>query len=134
MSLLTSLPSEILATILCNLELPILICASYTSKRLHAVCSDAVTNPWRNLILRAIHSGVHEDLSHLSVRSVVPRHNWIEIMSLAPAPFLLYEMTVPNLRSSEWEEAYARRFLPSWRAGRREGPWKHYFMKCVGQQ
>lgn len=60
-----------------------------------------------------------------------PRHNWIEILSLAGAPFILLEATLPNLKSEEWEECFNRRFLPGWRKWQKESSWKVAFLGYV---
>jgi hypothetical protein len=71
----------------------------------------------------------YTSLLHLSVRSCVPRQNWIEILCVAPPNFVLFETTLPNLRDDQWREVYERRFLPSWQLGRRTGTWREYFKK-----
>lgn len=68
-------------------------------------------------------------LKHLSVRSVVPRQNWLDILSLAKASFILFEATLPNLSSSDWEQCFKRRFPPSWERMRKDSPWKEAFFK-----
>lgn len=130
--LLEALPVELIADILSELDLDSLIRCSYLSKRLHLVASDPALNPWRKPILRNLIAHNYEPaLKHLSVRMTVPRHNWVEILSLAHPSFLLFEATLPNLKESEWEECFKRRFLPSWRKWKREGSWKEGFLKCA---
>jgi hypothetical protein len=114
-----------------ELDLPSLITMSQISRLFRAIVSDSSLNPWRRPILHCIRSGdLSESFKHLSVRSTVPRHNWIEIMSLAKPQFLLYEATLPNLKEDEWEECYKRRFLPGWIKGT-VTRWKERFMKFV---
>ncbi|PSR93757.1 hypothetical protein PHLCEN_2v4652 [Hermanssonia centrifuga] len=131
-----SLPVELIAEILGELDITSLITVSYLSRRLHTIASDPSLNPWRRPILRNLRG--HPDasyepcLKHLSVRRNVPRHNWVEIISLARAEWLLYEATLPNLKESEWEEGFNRRFLPGWRKWKKElGTWKEAFIKCL---
>lgn len=125
-----TLPVELIADILSELDLESLIKISYLSRRLHHIASDSSLNPWRQPILRALHSGSYDDcLKHLSVRSTVPRQNWLEILSLAQPAFLLYEATLPNMKACEWEECFKRRFLPGWRKWKKDSGWKEAFMK-----
>lgn len=128
--LFESLPVELIAEILSELDLSSLVKASYLSKRLYLVASDTSLNPWRRPILRNLRSHTYEDaLKHLSVRLTVPRQNWIEILSLARPSFILFEATLPNLKASEWEECFRRRFLPGWLKWKKECTWKESFMK-----
>ena len=131
-SILDSLPVELVAEIFSYLDLRSLVIVSYLSKSLHTIASDPSLNPWRKPILCNLRSSVYElSLKHLSVRTIVPRQNWIEILSLARASFILFEATLPNLTSSEWEECFARRFLPGWRKWKKDGTWKEAFLKLV---
>jgi hypothetical protein len=126
-----SLPVELIADILSELDLETLIKLSNLSRRLHFIASDSSLNPWRAPILRNLRSNSYEAcLKHLSVRSI-PRQNWVEILSIAPPAFLLFESTLPNLKASEWEECFKRRFLPGWRKWKKEGGWKEAFLKFV---
>ena len=133
---LESLPVELIAEILGELDLQSLIVVSYLSKRLHAVASDSSLNPWRRPILRNLlrPSSAHYErcMANLCVRHTVPRQNWIEIASLAKAEWLLFDASLPNLKEAEWEECFRRRFLPSWRKWKKEeGTWKSAFLKCA---
>jgi hypothetical protein len=77
---LESLPVELITAILEELDLASLVIVSSLSRRLHSIASDRSLNPWRTPILRNLHSGTYErSLRHLSVRTTVPRQNWIEI-------------------------------------------------------
>ena len=127
-----SLPVDLIADILGELDLDSLITISILSKRLRNIVSDPSLNPWRRPILRVLRSDNYESaLKNLSVRSTVPRQNWIEILSLASSSFILYEATLPNLTSEEWEECFNRRFLPGWRRWRKDGTWKKAYLKSV---
>jgi len=127
-----ALPDDLIAEILGELDLDSLITASHLSKRFHSVASEPSLNPWRRPILRNLRTHTYETaLQHLSVRSTVPRQNWVEILVLARPSFILYEATLPNLKAAEWEECFKRRFLPSWQKWRKETPWKETFLKCV---
>ncbi|KAF9006596.1 hypothetical protein BDQ17DRAFT_1352026 [Cyathus striatus] len=127
-----SLPVELIAEILGELDLESLVKLSYLSKRLYLVASDSSLNPWRRPILRNLRSHAYESfLKHLSVRIIVPRQNWIEILTLARPSFILYEATLPNLKSSEWEECFRRRFLPGWQKWKRDTSWKESFLKML---
>ena len=130
-----ALPVELIADILGELDLASLITVSYLSRRLHAITSDSSLNPWRRPILRNLCTSPEEPyepaLKHLSVRHTVPRHNWLEILSVAKAGWLLYEATLPNLRESEWEECFKRRFLPGWQKWKKDASWKETFLKWV---
>lgn len=130
--LIVNLPVDLIAEILGELDLESLVKASYASKQFHTVASDTSLNPWRRPVLHNLRSTTYESaLKHLSVRSIVPRQNWIDILSLASPFFILYEATLPNLKSIEWEESYKRRFLPGWRKWRKDSSWKEAFLKSV---
>lgn len=123
---------ELIADILGELDIASLIVVSYLSRRLHAIASDSSLNPWRRPIRRnlsALEEPYEPSLKHLSVRHTVPRNNWIEILSVAKAEWILYEATLPNLREKEWEECFRRRFLPGWERWRKDGKWKEVFLK-----
>ncbi|EPQ59108.1 hypothetical protein GLOTRDRAFT_32965 [Gloeophyllum trabeum ATCC 11539] len=127
-----SLPVELIAEILSELDLQSLVTASYLSRRLNQIVSDPSLNPWRRPISRNLQSGEYEDcLKHLSVRSVVPRQNWVEIFSLARSSYLLFESTSPNLRSEEWEECFKRRFLPSWVKWKKDCSWREAYQRLL---
>jgi len=132
-----ALPVELIADILGELDLATLIVVSYLSRRLHTISSDSSLNPWRRPILRNLNVAPEEKyepaLMHLSVRQTVPRHNWLEILSVAKAEWLLYKATLPNLRESEWEECFKRRFLPGWQRWKKDGTWKEAFMKLLNR-
>jgi hypothetical protein len=131
---LESLPVELVTAILEELDLASLIVVSYLSRRLHTIASDRSLNPWRAPILRNLHraSGAYEDsLKHLSVRTTVPRQNWIEILSMAQPRFLLFEATLPNMKEADWRECFKRRFLPGWEEWKRDLSWHEAFLKCV---
>lgn len=89
-------------------------------------------NPWRRPILRNLlqcpEVPYEPCLAHLSVRSTVPRQNWIEIMSLGRAQWLLLETTLPHLKDAEWEECFKRRFLPGWQKWKKDSAtWRSAF-------
>ncbi|KAH7930666.1 hypothetical protein BV22DRAFT_1101626 [Leucogyrophana mollusca] len=126
-----SLPVELIAEIMGELDIESLITVSYLSRRLNCIASDSSLNPWRRPILRNMYSDEYEkSLRHLSVRSTVPRQNWIEILSLAAPTFLLFETTLPNMKTSEWEECFRRRFLPSWTRWKKDS-WREGFLKVL---
>ncbi|OCH95999.1 hypothetical protein OBBRIDRAFT_809530 [Obba rivulosa] len=129
-----SLPVELIADILSELDLESLITVSYLSHRLHAICSDSSLNPWRRPILRNLRDSNSEYellLRHLCFRTTVPRQNWLEILSIAKPSYLLFEASLPNLRESEWEEAFRRRFIPGWKRHRKDGSWRAAFLKML---
>jgi hypothetical protein len=101
---LQTLPVEIIAAILSLLDVGSLIQASSASKHLRLIASDPLLNPWR-----------------------------APILSIATAHFILFQATLPNLSDAEWQEAFSRRFLPSWTRWNRGGRWRETFMKCVLQ-
>ncbi|KDR83975.1 hypothetical protein GALMADRAFT_55191 [Galerina marginata CBS 339.88] len=126
-----SLPVDLIAEILGELDLNSLIHMSYVSKRFYLVASEPSLNPWRRPIMRNLHAQAYEDaLKHLSVRLIVPRQNWIDILTLARPSYILYDTTLPNLKAAEWEECFKRRFLPSWEKWKKESSWKEAFLKC----
>jgi hypothetical protein len=127
-----ALPVELIADILAELDLASLTTCAYLSRRLHLVASDPALNPWRKPILRNLQTHNYEPaLRHLSIRTTVPRHNWVEILSTARPSFLLFEATLPNLKESEWEECFMLRFLPSWRKWKKDDSWRQGFIKYV---
>ncbi|KIL00509.1 hypothetical protein PAXRUDRAFT_129640 [Paxillus rubicundulus Ve08.2h10] len=126
-----TLPVELLAEIFSELDLESLITVSSLSRRLRSVTSDPSLNPWRRPILHNLRHGIYEKcFYHLGSRSIVPRQNWIPILTFASPSFLLFESTLPNLKSSEWEESFRRRFLPGW-VKWKENSWRVAFMKVL---
>lgn len=110
-----TLPVELLAEILSELDLDSLIVVSCLSRRLRAITAVASLNLWRRPILRNFQRYVYEEsLFHLSLHSTLPRQNWIEILTFASTMFLLFDTTLPNWAPCEWEECFCRRFLPGW--------------------
>lgn len=128
---LETLPVELIASILAELDVVSLRRASETCARLRAVASDALLNPWRSPILRALTRRSPAELRHISVLSTVPRQNWIDILCYASPEFLLFEATPPNLTEDQYKIAFRKRFLPSWAKIRKSGPWREAFLKCV---
>ncbi|KAF4619500.1 hypothetical protein D9613_005270 [Agrocybe pediades] len=105
---------------------------SNVSKRFYAVASDPSLNPWRKPITRILSTHAYTaSLKHLSVRSTVPRQNWIDILSLARPSFILFEATLPNLSSRDWEECFKRRFLPSWDKWRKDLSWREAYIRLL---
>ena len=112
--------------------LPVRTVVSGLSRRLREIISDPALNPWRRPILRRLNRGEYgADLANLSLRMIVPKYNWIEIMSKAHPEFLLFEATVPNLNEHEWEECFRRRFLPGWAYWKKSSSWRVAFHKYV---
>nr|GAT58204.1 predicted protein [Mycena chlorophos] len=130
---LEALPVELIGRIIGELpSLADVIQSSQLSHRLNLVCSDPVLNVWRQPILRALDTEDDYDpaLKNLSVLMSVPRHNWVDILAIARASFVLYDATLPALANAEWEEAFRRRFLPSW-ANTKSRTWKEAFMSTL---
>lgn len=69
-------------------------------------------------------------LTNLSVRNIVPRQNWVEVLVRAKPEWILFEATLPSLKEAEWEECFSRRFLPNWKKWRKEGRWRQAFLSC----
>ncbi|KAJ7721188.1 hypothetical protein DFH07DRAFT_303044 [Mycena maculata] len=131
--MIETLPVELIGKILGQLNIVDVLILSQLSRRLRLVASDAVLNVWRLPILRNLLSNQYEDcLKHLSVYTSVPRYNWVEILSMGRASYILFETTLPNLKEAEWEEAFKRRFLPSWWRWRKDSStWKAAFLKVL---
>ena len=130
--LLIHLPVELIADILSELDLASLIAIAQSNKHLYCVVSDPYLNPWKKPIIRNLHSPNYEAcLRTLSVRTLVPRRNWLDILSLARPEYLLLEACLPNLGDSDWQDCFRRRFLPSWTKWHREGKWRGTFIKCA---
>ncbi|KAG2042185.1 hypothetical protein BDR03DRAFT_854604 [Suillus americanus] len=129
---LESLPVELIATILGNLDLESLVKVSNLSRRLRHVASDSTLNPWKCPITQNLASGSYErSFYHLSLRSVVPRSNWIDILTLAPPDFILFESSFPNLKASEWEECFRKRFIPGWLKWKKDNTWREFYIKML---
>ncbi|KAJ6538573.1 hypothetical protein DFH09DRAFT_1177262 [Mycena vulgaris] len=133
--MIESLPVELIAKIIGEVNLADVVKTSQVSRRLRLVASDTILNVWRLPILRTLHSTTeYEDaLKNLSVYMSVPRHNWVDILALARASYILFEATLPNLKEAEWEEAFKRRFLPSWTRWRKDSLWKATFLRVLHQ-
>ncbi|KAL0580077.1 hypothetical protein V5O48_001936 [Marasmius crinis-equi] len=131
MSTLESLPVELISDILSELDIEALIIVSQLSRRLHAIVSSSL-NPWRKPIKQLLVEERYQALKNLSLRRTVPRQNWIEILTLAPPSFILFDATLPNLKEEEWRECFCLRFLPSWRRwSSQESSWKAAFMQVL---
>ncbi|KAG1755449.1 hypothetical protein EDB19DRAFT_406890 [Suillus lakei] len=129
---LESLPVELIATILGDLDLESLVKVSNLSRRLRHVASDSSLNPWKHPIAHNLASGSYERcFYHLSLRSIIPRSNWIDILTLAPPGFLLFESSLPNLKASEWEECFRKRFLPGWLKWKKDNTWRESYLKML---
>jgi hypothetical protein len=124
------LPLDLIAEILGQLDLDSLIKMSQVSQRFRMVASDEGLNPWRVPIMRNLLANEYEiSLKHLSIRTTVPRQNWLDILSLATTPFILFEASLPNLGSLDWKECFRRRFPPSYERMRKGSPWREFFLK-----
>lgn len=131
--MLFDLPVETIADLISLLNVREIIVVSQVSRHLRFICQDPLLNPWRRPILRLLMSqGNLDALKNLSVYSVVPRQNFIEILSLAPPHFILMEVTPPHLKKDQWSEVLARRFLPSWRNARYSDPREQYMRYEMG--
>jgi hypothetical protein len=129
-SILEALPVELVAEVLATINLECLVKVCYLSRRLYRICADPQINPWRRPIIQALNETTYPpSLKNLSVRTVVPRQNWIEILSLARSPFLLFEATLPSLSDTEWRECFMRRFLPGLQRWKHSSSWREVFMK-----
>lgn len=149
---LETLPVELVADVLSELDIASLIVVSGLSRRLRTVVSDVSgrfldytsllilinwlhkpsLNPWRRAMFESLQSEIPDPhLVNLSVRNIVPRQNWIEVFSKARPEWILYQATLPNLKDAEWEECFSRRFLPGWKKWKKEGKWKPAFLAYV---
>ncbi|KAG2757506.1 hypothetical protein P692DRAFT_201896231 [Suillus brevipes Sb2] len=129
---LESLPVELIATILSNLDLESLVKVSNLSRRLRHVASDSTLNPWKRPITQNLASGNYErSFYHFSFRSIVPTSNWIDILTLAPPGFILFESSLPNLKASEWEECFRKRFIPGWLKWKKDNTWRVSYIKTL---
>lgn len=120
---LEALPVELIAEILGALDLQTLLTVSHLSRRLRSIASDTSLNPWKWPILHNLRKrdGVYEKcMVHLGTFTIVPRTNWVDILSMAHAKYLLFQATIPSLADRAYEEAARRRFLPSWVRRQRE--------------
>lgn len=159
-NMLCDLPVELLSTIFAFLDLLSLKSISESCRLLRAVCSDDILNPWHHPVRLAIHTAFVEGenqgslddldypssstrteydarqlaiLSGLSAFSTVPRSTLVDILVLSPPRFLLYHASRSNLSCRRWEEAFRRRFLPSWahKFDDHRWSWQEGFFRCV---
>ena len=128
-----SLPVELIAEILSELDVASLITVSCLSRRLRSIAGDSALNPWKRLLARNFNrpDGQYEAcMSTLANRWTFPRTNLPDILTCARAEFLLFESTLPHLPDTDYDEAFRRRFLPSWVRWRRDGcKWREAYMK-----
>ncbi|QRV78576.1 F-box-like protein [Ceratobasidium sp. AG-Ba] len=74
-------------------------------------------------------------LSALGEYSTVPRSTLVDVLVLAPPRFLLYCSGHSNLPRRLWEDAFRRRFLPSWVhvLERQKWSWREGFFRTLEQ-
>lgn len=132
-ALFESLPVELIAEILSEVDLESLITVASLSRRLRSITSDSALNPWKRPIVRNLQrrDGMYEPcMTHLAEHSIFPRANWLDILSAARADFLLFDATLPNLPESDYAEAFRRRFLPTWAKRGKDGcRWREVYRK-----
>jgi hypothetical protein len=135
---LQNLPVELITSILEELDLLSLITVANLSSRLRSVASDPYLNPWRKPIVRALLKEPCEEaaaelaaLQHLSERSIVPRQNWVEVLTFASPSFILLDATIPNMRQEDWELCFKRRFIPGWVKWKRDHSWREAYRRRV---
>jgi hypothetical protein len=70
-------------------------------------------------------------LSALGEFSAVARSTLVDILVLSPPRFLLYCASRSNMTRSMWEDAFRRRFLPSWAhiLERQKWSWREGFFR-----
>ncbi|KAH7338151.1 hypothetical protein B0J17DRAFT_661003 [Rhizoctonia solani] len=123
--MLYGLPPELISLILGFLGLLDLKSCADSCRVLREVCSDPLLNPWHHPVRRCYRIPLdvpltdHESqtlaiLSALGTFSCVPRSVLVDILALSPPRFLLYHSTRSKLPRELWEQAFRRRFLPSW--------------------
>ncbi|KAG8907004.1 hypothetical protein FRB99_005524 [Tulasnella sp. 403] len=128
MATLDDLPVELLTDIFSLLDITDLVAISQVSRQTRLVCGDPLLNPWKPPITKLLRANDADlsSISKLGEISIFPRQNFIDILSLAPASFLLLHTALPALHSHHWEEVVNRRFLPSWRDARFPSPREQY--------
>lgn len=129
---LESLPVELITEILAELDLTTLIVVSALSSRLRRVIFDPSLNPWRKPIYKNLRERdvEYEHCFWTLPRFLeLPRQNWIDIFTIARPEFLLFEMPLPVLSESDWEECFKRRFLPGWTKWQQNARWRAAFLK-----
>ncbi|KZV69876.1 hypothetical protein PENSPDRAFT_632492 [Peniophora sp. CONT] len=128
------LPVELVVSVLEELDLTSLVIMSDLSRRLREIISDPFLNPWRQPIARILANGSCADeplLRHIAERSTVPRQNAVDILSLAPTAFILFDFTIPNLKQADWETIFRRRFLPGWVKWKRDLSWREVYKRVL---
>lgn len=128
------LPVELVVSVLEELDLNSLVTVSTLSRRLRQIISDPFLNPWRQPIARILANGSCADeplLRHIAERSTFPRQNAVDILTLAPASFILFDFTSPNLKQADWELIFRKRFLPGWVKWKRDLSWREVYKRCV---
>lgn len=131
------LPVELISDIVSELDLSSLIAASQVCCRFRQIVSDPSLNPWRQPILRALYyyttpsASFPPQLKHICERHAsFVRHNYVEILSIARPECILFQLDIPNLPSSYWQESFERRFLPSWKKWRKGNEqWRSVFLR-----
>lgn len=99
-----------------------------TSPSLSALDSSPVDSSRTTSLSHITYPNIDPALLNLSTRNLVPRQNWIEVLARAPPEWIMYEATLPNLRDSEWDECFRRRFLPGWKKRKGDGRWRAAFI------
>ncbi|KAG8690307.1 hypothetical protein FRC08_010572, partial [Ceratobasidium sp. 394] len=86
-----------------------------------------------NLATTSLESQELALLSSLGEYSTVPRLTLVDVLVLSPPRFLLYCASHSNLPRKLWEEAFRRRFLPSWAhiLERRKWSWREGFFRTL---
>lgn len=131
---LEDLPYEIIQHILSYLPLSDLLPLTLHSSIFRSLALSPLLSPFlapvHHILLRG--PPYPAELAVLGIFTHINRNVFLEILVRAEAKWILEEMEIPRLPDSVWQEAFARRFLPSWKRYR-EGSekWRAAFLRTL---
>ncbi|KAG8723053.1 hypothetical protein FRC09_004942 [Ceratobasidium sp. 395] len=103
------------------------------NRELESVTESEASEYPLNLATTSFESRELAILSSLGEYSAVPRATLVDVLVFAPPRFLLYCAAHSNLPRKLWEEAFRRRFLPSWAQilERRKWSWREGYFRTL---
>lgn len=117
-----------------HLPLKELIPISLLSPTFRSISLSPQISPFLGPVQRILFRGppYTAELASLGSYTHISRNVFAEILVRAEARWILEEMEIPKLPNAVWEEAFSRRFLPSWRRYR-EGDehWRAVFLRTL---
>lgn len=123
------------------LPLDSLVSLTDTHSTFRALAASPPLTPFAAPILAALLKGpaYPQSLRTLAwTHPYLPPALFLHILVRAPPRFILDELELPRLSSGYWQEAFRRRFLPSWiryrdenTAAKDKPSWRATFLRCV---